>query len=189
MHNARKLRLFAVLAALVMVIASFGSAFAQAKSITINLAAQNNSGQSGTATLTDIGGGKTRVEVKISAGAAGVAQPNHIHVGTCDNLTPAPLYPLTNMQNGVSTTEVNATLDSLLASKFAINVHKSGAEASVYVSCGNIVAAANAPAVPAAGAGGATANADNTGMIALVVGLTVVMGASLVVLRRRTTRQ
>ncbi len=188
MHNARKLRLFAVLAAMVMVIASFGSVFAQAKTITINLAAQNNSGQSGTATLTDIGGGKTKVDVKITAGAAGVAQPNHIHVGTCDNLTPAPQYPLTNMQNGVSSTEVNATLDSLLATKFAINVHKSGAEASVYVSCGNIVAAANAPAVPAAGAGGA-ATADNTGMIALVVGLTVVMGSSLVVLRRRTTRQ
>jgi len=188
MLQVRKLRLLAVLAAMVLVIASFGSVFAQAKSITFNLAAQNNSGQSGTATLTDIGGGKTKVEVKIASGAAGVAQPNHIHVGTCDNLTPAPLYPLTNMVNGVSTTEVPATLDSLLASKFAINVHKSAAEAAVYVSCGNIVATANAPAIPSAGAGGAATNADNTGLIALIAGLVVVMGVSLVVLRRRTNR-
>ena len=76
---------------------------AQGQNATVNLATQNNSGVSGTATLTDLGGGRTRVEVTVNGADAG-PQPAHIHEGTCANLNPAPKFPLTSITNGTSTT-------------------------------------------------------------------------------------
>lgn len=106
----------------------------------ITLNPQNDSGESGTATFTDLGNGKVRVDVAVTGAPAGVSQPMHIHKGTCANLEPAPTYPLTNLENGTSTTEISTTLEALLASPYAVNGHKSAAEASVYVFCGDIVA-------------------------------------------------
>jgi hypothetical protein len=40
--------------------------------------------------------------------------------------------------DGKSVTEIEADFDTLTATAFAINVHKSAAEASTYVSCGDI---------------------------------------------------
>jgi hypothetical protein len=117
------------------------------------LTAQNGSGQNGTAQLTDMGNGTTKVVVDISSTTSD-PQPIHIHTGTCDNLNPVPKYPLTTMVNGHSETVVNVSISDLLASPFAINVHKSGKEASVYVSCGNIVAAqVSQPGMPTTGNG------------------------------------
>ncbi|MFZ8844362.1 hypothetical protein [Thermoflexus sp.] len=65
-------------------------------------------------------------------------QPAHIHEGTCANLNPKPAFPLTPVRDGKSTTVVNVKLADLLAKPFAINVHKSAQEISVYVSCGEI---------------------------------------------------
>ena len=65
---------------------------------------------------------------------AGVSQPAHIHLGTCDNLDKAPKWNLQPVKNGQSITELAVPL---LKDKAAINVHKSTAEAHVYVSCGN----------------------------------------------------
>jgi len=117
-------------------------------SLTVSLAAQNNSGESGTAQLTDMGGGKTRVVLALSGAPNGVAQPVHIHEGTCATLNPTPKYPLTNLANGKSETVVDVSMSELLSKPYAINAHKSAQEVSVYVTCGNIVhnAAAAAPA-------------------------------------------
>lgn len=100
--------------------------------------------QTGSATLTTVGT-QTQVVLNIdpSPDGAGVAQPAHIHAGTCATLG-AIVHPLTDVVNGASTTTVNATLDSVMTGSFAINVHKSGTELGVYVSCGNIPAAAAA---------------------------------------------
>ncbi len=113
------------------------SAWAQSGSVTVNLGPQNNSGQAGTAVLQDMGNGSTKVTVNISGGS-GVAQPAHIHEGTCAALNPKPKYPLTSLVNGTSETIVNEPLSDLTDGTYAINVHKSATEASVYVSCGNI---------------------------------------------------
>jgi hypothetical protein len=125
-------------------------------SVTFNLAAQNNSGESGTATLT-AAGANTTVVLSITGQPAGVPQPVHIHTGSCDQLGGVK-YPLTNLVDGKSTTTVNASLADLTAGGFAINAHKSAAEIATYVACGNIpkaAAAAAAPAAaPAAGNGG-----------------------------------
>lgn len=108
--------------------------------VTITLKEQNNSGQSGTAVLRAVGD-QTEVTIRLTPGPAGVDQPAHIHEGTCANLNPRPLFPLTPIRDGQSTTTVNVKLVDLLARPFAINVHKSAQEIAVYVACGEIVAA------------------------------------------------
>lgn len=137
-------------AVLIAGIAAGGLAFAQdkgekksekkkaaPKSVTVRLAEQNKSGQSGTARLTPMGD-KTRVEISMKGGAKGVAQPAHIHDGTCPKPDPKPKHGLQDVVDGKSTSEVPVSLDTLLKEKVAINVHKSKEELKVYVACGNI---------------------------------------------------
>ena len=106
-------------------------------SVTITLTALNDSGQDGTATLT-ARGSQTEVVVDIAPGAAGVAQPIHIHDGTCGDNLGGVAEALERLQGGKSTTLVGITLNTLLGGSFAINGHKSGPEVAVYITCGNI---------------------------------------------------
>jgi hypothetical protein len=79
-----------------------GSGLADAaEPITVQLGQQNNSGESGTAVLTDAGP-KTKVVIDIKGAPAGVGQPVHVHKGTCAQLDPAPAYGLTTLANGKS---------------------------------------------------------------------------------------
>jgi len=114
------------------------AALALDDTITVKLEAQNNSGQNGTATLTPQGN-KTKVTIEIPNAPSDVAQPAHIHLGSCDKLDKAPKWNLEPVKGGRSTTMVPVSLDTILKDKTAINIHKSAAEAQVYVSCGNIV--------------------------------------------------
>jgi hypothetical protein len=104
--------------------------------VQVQLQQQNGSGESGTATLTSTGD-KTRVVVNLVSYAA-VAQPAHIHHGTCVKLDPTPAYPLNALVKGKSTTVVDAPLSKLLKGSFAINVHWSAKDVKRYVACGNI---------------------------------------------------
>ena len=106
--------------------------------LVISLSAQNNSEQSGTATLMAQTNAQTKVVILVDDWKPGVAQPAHIHVGSCP--TPGAVkYSLNNVVNGRSETMVNVTMDVLLKGlPLAVNVHKSAAESNVYVSCGNI---------------------------------------------------
>lgn len=159
---------------------------AQSSTATVQLAAQNTSGISGTATLTDLGGGKTRVVVNVT-GAAGGNEPAHIHEGTCATLNPAPKYPLTNVQNGASTTEVNVSLADLQKSPYAINLHKSPQDVPTYVACGDIVAAGAQAAAPST-----LPRTGDLGPSTPVGALLAMAGAAIVglgfVLRRRFSR-
>jgi hypothetical protein len=108
--------------------------------VVVQMTAQNGSGETGTATLTPQPGG-VQVAIALTGAPSGVAQPVHIHEGTCAKLNPAPKYPLTNLTDGKSTTVVKGvTIKDLEASAFAINVHKSTTDLKTYVSCGNIAA-------------------------------------------------
>jgi hypothetical protein len=122
----------------VLVVLLFGvvSLAAAADSATAKLSPQNNSGESGTATLTKAGDKQTKVVLDVK-GASG-SQPVHIHKGTCDKLDPKPAYPLSPLVNGKSETTVNASLDDLEKGGYAINGHKSAQEVSTYVFCGSI---------------------------------------------------
>ena len=106
----------------------------------ISLAAQNGSGESGTATLTKVDD-RTKVVIELrnsSAGAIAQAQPAHIHKGSCAKLDPTPAYALADIQAGKSTTTVPISLSDLETGAYAINVHKSAAQLKTYVACGNI---------------------------------------------------
>jgi hypothetical protein len=129
-----------VLAAIVLGLAACGGGdgdnAAGGNEVTVDLAAQNNSGQSGTATLT-AEGETTHVVVDVSD-AVSDSEPAHIHRGTCADLDPAPAFGLPNVEDGRSEATVDVTLDELESGDYAINVHKSNDEADVYVSCGDI---------------------------------------------------
>jgi hypothetical protein len=123
------------LGVLLLGVASIGFA---ADSATAKLSPQNNSGESGTATLTKSGDKQTKVVLNVTGAPAGVSQPVHIHKGTCDKLDPKPAFPLSPVVNGKSETTVNASLDSLQKGGYAINGHKSAQEVSTYVFCGGL---------------------------------------------------
>lgn len=106
--------------------------------VTVTLESQNNSGQSGFATMVPEGN-TTKVVIEIPNMPAGVAQPAHIHLGRCDKLDKEPKWNLQAVKGGRSVTVVPVSLDTILKQRTAINVHKSAAEAQIYVACGNIV--------------------------------------------------
>src|SRR4030081_3443529 len=130
-----------IIVLLALVVLTFGPAshsFAQGKVVRVSLIDENGSGEDGSAQLTDMGDGTTKVELLMLNAPDGAIQPAHIHKGTCATLDPKPAYPLNNVQGGKSTTIVKADLDVLTGDKYAVNVHKSPTEAAVYISCGNL---------------------------------------------------
>lgn len=114
-----------------------GDAMMGKKESIIVLNAQNNSGQQGKAMLQDMGG-KTKVVIDIPSNSPAVAQPAHIHAGSCPN-PGGIVYTLSAVTNGKSETVIDASMDTLKGKlPLAINVHKSAAEAKTYVSCGDL---------------------------------------------------
>jgi uncharacterized protein YxeA len=103
---------------------------------TINLAAQNESGQNGTAFLEEVGS-QVRVTLTLTNPST-TAEPAHIHTGNCP--TPgAVVFPLTDVVNGTSVTMIDTNFNELVnMGDLAINVHKSSAESSVYFACGDL---------------------------------------------------
>jgi hypothetical protein len=135
------MRKLAIILLVALVAFSFGPAlhgYAQGKVVRVSLIDENGSGEDGSAQLTDMGDGTTKVELIMLNAPEGADQPAHIHKGTCANLDPTPAYPLNSVKESKSTTIVKVALADLTKEKYAINVHKSAAEAVVYVSCGNL---------------------------------------------------
>ncbi|MGI8482797.1 MAG: cupredoxin domain-containing protein [Thermomicrobiales bacterium] len=117
-------------------------------SLVVPLGQLNDSGITGTATL-DEANGKTTVTVDVTNAPSGVAMPSHIHVGTCDTLDPVPTFPLNDVVEGHAVTVIDTTIAHLLASPFAVNLHKSAEEITVYVACGNITSTSATPVAQA----------------------------------------
>lgn len=137
-----KLRLMHVIVTAAILLAVFATvALAADNTLQITLNQQNNSAENGTASFTDLGNGMVRVDVVVNGAPTDVEQPMHIHKGTCATLDPAPAYPLNNLVNGKSSTQISTTLEALTTSAYALNGHKSPTELSVYVFCGDILAA------------------------------------------------
>ena len=142
--------------ALLCAVAGLACAPAQ---VTVVMNAQNNSGQSGIATLTDLGG-TTRVVVLIRRSEFGESQPIHLHTGRCGEIGPrtsmsprgttvglpelVPAHPSTmpgvpQTDGGFAATsaDVDFSLKELTTGDWVINVHDKQ-DFSLYVSCGNI---------------------------------------------------
>lgn len=103
---------------------------------TVSMTAVANSGQSGTATLTDLGNGSTSVTISTVGGTDTASQTAHIHIGTCGSNGPV-FVALTNVQGGGSTTTVPFTLSALAGGTHYINIHNSANAATIQV-CGQI---------------------------------------------------
>jgi hypothetical protein len=98
------------------------------------------------------------------AAAPDVSHPAHIHAGTCDELDPNPAQPLNNIEPNLneddnpddddnpneprgsltaprvvySETDVEMSLDDILATAYAINAHESDENVQNYIACGEI---------------------------------------------------
>ncbi|MCH8986716.1 hypothetical protein IIA94_00915 [Patescibacteria group bacterium] len=106
--------------------------------VEVNLQEQNESGESGTAVITEVGG-RIRVVLSLTGAPEDVVQPAHIHMNSCANLGGVE-YPLEFPTNGSSETMLEISMAELQAGlPLSVNVHKSPEEAGVYVACGNIV--------------------------------------------------
>ena len=106
--------------------------------VTVTLSEQNNSGESGVATIIESVGG-VLVVLDLIGAPDGIAQPAHVHFESCANIGGVK-YPLTSPVNGYSETTLDISMADIQAGlPLSINVHKSDQEASVYVACGNIV--------------------------------------------------
>jgi hypothetical protein len=110
------------------------------ETIEVELAEQNSSGQSGTATLDPNDDGTLNVTIELTTGSD-EPQPAHIHEGSCPDVGDV-VAPLDDVVDGMSTTEnVEFSLDDVTSADspgYAINVHKSAAEVDTYVACGDI---------------------------------------------------
>ena len=111
--------------------------------VTIGLGAVDEPGQSGHATLIRRNG-KTWVAISATLVGEGAAQPANIHSGGCAN-PGAVAYPLADLVDGMSVTQVYAPLDELLANGLAVTLHAppvialhSDDGASARMACGEI---------------------------------------------------
>jgi len=134
------IRILSAVAILAMSPLAAGAAdTADAGAKVFELHAENGSHESGTVALIPDGSSKTRVIVSV-VDAPDAAQPDHIHLGTCAKLDPAPKYPLSNVVNGVSETTVPVGISALMASPMAVNVHESTTDLKKYVACTDLTA-------------------------------------------------
>jgi hypothetical protein len=120
-------------AALLMAIA-ITACSSTAESRTFQLETLNDSGVTGTAVLTDLRDGSTRVVIDVEP-AGHLNMPAHIHPGTCVELVPQPLYPLESVVDGASETVVARSLSELLAGDLALNLHVSFDDMGTYAAC------------------------------------------------------
>jgi len=116
-----------------------GDANTGESSVSFALNEENNSGQSGQATIT-AHGDDTQVILNLTSAGTTRSSAAHIHAGQCGLTILSDVeYGLSNLVNGTSTTLLKGvTLESLLAGNLAINTHDSQ-DASISTSCGNIV--------------------------------------------------
>lgn len=118
-------------------IGAFRTAAAQdTSSVVVDLAEQNSSGISGTATFT-AEGEKTQVRIELEGAVAD--NPANIFTGDCTDYTAKPAYELQMVNaNGVSETTIDAALADLQSGSFQLSVHKSETNLGTIVSCGTI---------------------------------------------------
>ncbi len=163
------------------------AALAQSGIATVTLAEENNSGVSGTATLTDNDDGTTTVRVRLRGGPKGGVHPEHLHEGTCKGTIPTVRYPLNDIVDDESETRIDATLDDLSQVPLFINVHKSADELDVVIACGGVSIPQTLPSTGSGGMLYSTKGVVAPGLallgVLLAIGTLVLVSA-----RSRTTR-
>lgn len=126
-----------ILAALFATVLTAAPVLAANSAAKYQFTAQNNSGESGTATVTPVRNG-IKVVVDLAGAPAEDAQPIHIHKGTCAKFDPKPTYMLSSVTKGKSKTTLNIPASLFTQGDYVINVHKSVKEVATYVSCADL---------------------------------------------------
>jgi hypothetical protein len=104
--------------------------------VRLQLAEENNSGQSGTAVISPVDGERTRIVMEVDH-PPDLPQPAHVHPGPCGNLGD-PIAALESLVNGRSETIVPIALADLQRGGFVVHAHRSEAEFDVSVVCAAI---------------------------------------------------
>jgi hypothetical protein len=105
---------------------------------TVELRTLNDSGVTGVAFLTELGNGQVRVVIEVDPGDY-PNMPAHIHPGTCADLVPQPRFPLANVEDGASETDITTTFEELFAGDLALNLHASSDDWETYTACAELV--------------------------------------------------
>jgi len=84
------------------------------RTATIVMRSMSDAGQSGSATLTDLGGNKTRITIMLSNLQKDSAQPANIHAGTCIDFAKEAQYALSPVIKGRSVTTLNVNIGALI---------------------------------------------------------------------------
>lgn len=111
---------------------------AMIQQLIIELKEENKSGESGTAIIKEENGSVV-ANIVLAGAPSDIAQPAHIHAGTCPGLGVIK-YPLKSVLNGKSETILSGlTMNQIkTALPLSVNVHKSAVLSKVYVACGEI---------------------------------------------------
>jgi hypothetical protein len=105
--------------------------------LVIKLGEVNSSKQSGTATFSEANG-KVTVKIMLTGTPANSDEPAHIHTGQCPDVGDIK-YPLNNVKNGQSTTQLNTTLAKIQSElPLGLNVHASASDLKNYTACGDL---------------------------------------------------
>ncbi len=191
---------FSILGIVLLLVATTSLAFAQAKTVSLQMKAVEGSKITGTAVVSEITGGGTKVVVNLSGYAANQGSAGHIHEGTCEvqGKVVFPLTTLTADASGKGTAEsslANAPYATVTNGKHYVQYHEAASPAGKQVTCANIVLAAAAggqggaapSSAPATGVGGAVDGSAGfpTALVAGLVALLMVAGAGLTVARGR----
>ena len=131
----RPMRPTLAVAALVLLLAAAGCSGRDSR--TFDFETLNGSGVTGTVTLTDLGGSRTRVEIDVDP-AGHPDMPAHIHPGHCGHVTPQPAFPLENVVDGVSSTEIPAVFHELVEGEVAVNLHRSNEDLETFTACATL---------------------------------------------------
>jgi len=105
--------------------------------LSVPLFPQSDSGQLGGVDLFELGG-KVEVMIQLENVPAGVLQPAHLHLGSCDVLGKI-VFSLNPVVDGSSQTILNVSGEEFQSQlPLAVNVHKSEDELGISVACGFI---------------------------------------------------
>lgn len=128
-----------LIAAALVIIYLFMVAAPVGQSANVTLSALNESGISGTATITETEG-QLMVEISMQGEVEDRTMPAHIHVGECPGVG-AIAYPLNSVVDGNSQTTIDELTIAELEAQLplAINVHESPEALQNYVACGAII--------------------------------------------------
>ena len=164
-----------LLLVLVAVLAFSTPALGADKTVTARLHEENNSGLQGGATLKDNGDGTTTVMIRLQGDKQGSSHPAHLHEGVCTGTIPTVRYPLNNVVNGRSTTQVEASLEELMGESLYINIHPSKDKLQPVLVCGGISEPGNMPDT----GGGKLSSSGASLWLALALALAVLAAASV----------